>query len=66
MTDTLAPIAPIASEVIYEDAHVRVWNQVVPPGGTIDRRARDDVMFRRLANRERELAPTRAFDRSSL
>jgi len=36
MTDTLAPIA---TQVVYEDAHVRVWNQVVPAGGTIDRRS---------------------------
>ena len=28
-------LAPIATKVIYEDEHVRVWNQVVPTGGTI-------------------------------
>jgi len=34
MTDELAPIA---TRVIYEDEHVRVWNQVVPAGGTIEK-----------------------------
>jgi hypothetical protein len=28
-------LAPIATKVIYEDEYVRVWNQVVPAGGTI-------------------------------
>jgi hypothetical protein len=32
MADSLAPIA---TQIIYEDAHVRVWNQVVPAGGTL-------------------------------
>lgn len=31
----LAPITPIATKVIYEDEHVRVWNQVVPAGADI-------------------------------
>jgi hypothetical protein len=30
-------LAPIATSVIYEDEHVRVWNQVVPPGGVIEK-----------------------------
>jgi hypothetical protein len=30
-------LAPIATTIIYEDDHVRVWNQVVPAGATIDR-----------------------------
>tara|TARA_R110002096_G_scaffold9386_7_gene37186 strand:+ start:515 stop:841 length:327 start_codon:yes stop_codon:yes gene_type:complete len=30
-------LAPIATQVIYEDDHVRVWNQVVPAGATIEK-----------------------------
>ena len=30
-------LSPIATAVIYEDDHVRVWNQVVPAGGQIPR-----------------------------
>jgi hypothetical protein len=30
-------LAPIATEVIYEDDHVRVWKQVVPGGARIDK-----------------------------
>ena len=30
-------LAPIATEIIYEDEHVRVWNQVVPAGGRIEK-----------------------------
>ncbi len=30
-------LAPIATAVIYEDEHVRVWNQVVPAGATIQK-----------------------------
>jgi len=30
-------LAPIATQVIYEDEYVRVWNQVVPAGGRIER-----------------------------
>ena len=30
-------LAPIATAVIYEDDHVRVWNQVVPAGAPIPR-----------------------------
>jgi len=32
MTDELSPIA---TTIIYEDEHVRVWNQVVPAGATL-------------------------------
>lgn len=28
-------LVPIATAVIYEDEHVRVWNQVVPAGSSI-------------------------------
>jgi hypothetical protein len=31
------PTAPIATGVIYEDDHVRVWNQVVPQNGVIEK-----------------------------
>ena len=30
-------LAPIATKVIYEDDYVRVWNQVVPAGATIEK-----------------------------
>ena len=30
-------LAPIATEVIYEDEYVRVWNQIVPAGATIEK-----------------------------
>ena len=30
-------LSPIATAVIYEDDHVRVWNQVVGPGETIEK-----------------------------
>ena len=33
----MAELAPIATEVIYEDDHVRVWKQVVPAGAVIDK-----------------------------
>jgi hypothetical protein len=42
MTDTLAPIA---TQIIYEDAHVRVWNQVVPAGGTIEKHVHTNDYF---------------------
>ena len=29
--------APIATEVIYEDADVRIWNQIIEPGQTLQR-----------------------------
>jgi len=32
---------PIATEVIFEDERVRVWNQVVPAGGEIKRHRHD-------------------------
>ncbi len=38
-------LAPIATEVIYEDDHVRVWNQVVPKGGSIPRHRHDHDYF---------------------
>ena len=36
---------PIATEVIYEDDHVRVWNQVVPAGGKIPRHHHEHDYF---------------------
>jgi hypothetical protein len=30
-------VKPIATEVIYEDAYVRVWNQIVPAGANIEK-----------------------------
>ena len=30
-------LVSIATEVIYEDEHVRVWNQVVPAGARIEK-----------------------------
>ena len=30
-------LAPIATKVIYEDDHVRIWNQVVPAGAHIEK-----------------------------
>ena len=30
-------LAPIATQIIYEDEHVRVWNQVVPADSTIEK-----------------------------
>lgn len=42
MTDQLAPIA---TGVIYEDDHVRVWNQVVPAGGTIPKHFHENDYF---------------------
>ncbi len=38
-------LAPIATEVVYEDDHVRVWNQVVPAGGTIAKHRHDNDYF---------------------
>ena len=38
-------LAPIATEVIYEDDHVRVWNQVVPAGGTIEKHEHTNNYF---------------------
>lgn len=42
MSDTLSPIA---TGVIYEDAQVRVWNQVVPSDGRIDKHAHTHDYF---------------------
>lgn len=36
---------PIATEVIYEDDHVRVWNQVVPAGATIEKHEHTNDYF---------------------
>tara|TARA_Y100000590_G_C15196673_1_gene817108 strand:- start:256 stop:423 length:168 start_codon:yes stop_codon:yes gene_type:complete len=30
-------LAPIATKIVYEDDYVRVWNQIVPVGGTIEK-----------------------------
>lgn len=29
--------APIATEIVYEDDYVRVWNQIIPAGGVIEK-----------------------------
>ncbi|MGR9090080.1 MAG: hypothetical protein ACU85U_05820 [Gammaproteobacteria bacterium] len=34
-------LAPIATKIIYEDDHVRVWNQVLPAGATIEKHAHE-------------------------
>ncbi len=41
MPDTEA-LNPIATEVIYEDPEVRVWNQVIPGGATLPRHRHDN------------------------
>ncbi len=33
----MTELAPIATKMIYEDDHVRVWKQVVPAGGVIEK-----------------------------
>jgi len=38
-------LAPIATKVIYEDEYVRVWNQVVPAGGTIAKHFHESDYF---------------------
>jgi hypothetical protein len=38
-------LAPIATQVIYEDEYVRVWNQVVPAGRRIERHAHTNDYF---------------------
>lgn len=38
-------LAPIATEIIYEDEHVRVWNQVVPADGRIDKHHHSNDYF---------------------
>ena len=38
-------LAPIATALIYEDDHVRVWNQVVPAGGTIEKHLHENDYF---------------------
>ena len=42
---TAEPLAPIATAVIYEDDYVRVWNQVVPAGGTIEKHLHENDYF---------------------
>ncbi len=32
-------LAPIATKLVFEDDYVRVWQQVVPAGGTIEKHA---------------------------
>ena len=32
-------LAPIATKLVFEDEFVRVWQQVVPAGGTIEKHA---------------------------
>ncbi len=36
---------PIATEIIFEDDHVRVWNQVVPAGASIARHQHTNDYF---------------------
>lgn len=38
-------LAPIATKVIYEDEYVRVWKQVVPAGGTIEKHVHENDYF---------------------
>jgi hypothetical protein len=38
-------LAPIATQVVYEDEYVRVWNQVVPAGGRIERHVHTNDYF---------------------
>ncbi|MET0153444.1 MAG: hypothetical protein ABW298_12640 [Candidatus Binatia bacterium] len=38
-------LSPIATKVIYEDEYVRVWNQVVPAGGKIEKHAHTNDSF---------------------
>ncbi|MCP4906460.1 MAG: hypothetical protein GY910_15910 [bacterium] len=33
--DQPVELGPIATRVLYEDARVRVWEQVIEPGGSI-------------------------------
>ena len=42
MTDTLAPIA---TEIIFEDDDERIWRQLVPAGGTIEKHRHDHDYF---------------------
>src|SRR5439155_7308088 len=44
-TDGGKKLAPIATKVIYEDEYVRVWNQVVPAGGKIEKHAHRNDYF---------------------
>ena len=32
-------LAPIATKLVFEDDYVRIWHQLVPAGGTIDKHA---------------------------
>ena len=36
---------PIATTIIYEDEHVRVWNQVVPEGSEIPKHKHENDYF---------------------
>lgn len=36
---------PIATEVIYEDDEIRVWNQVIAPGATLGRHTHSNDYF---------------------
>ncbi len=36
-----SPVNPIATEVLYEDDEVRVWNQVIGAGATLARHRHD-------------------------
>ncbi|MDH3642117.1 MAG: hypothetical protein OES38_08470 [Gammaproteobacteria bacterium] len=38
-------LSPIATEVIFEDDHVRVWNQVVPKGASIEKHEHKNDYF---------------------
>lgn len=38
-------LAPVATEKIYEDEHVCVWNQVVPAGATIEKHEHTNNYF---------------------
>ena len=38
-------LSPIATELLYEDDHVRIWNQVVPSGADIARHRHEHDYF---------------------
>ena len=37
MSITSEKLAPIATKIVYEDEYVRVWNQIVPAGVTLEK-----------------------------
>jgi hypothetical protein len=39
------PLAPIATKLVFEDEYVRVWQQVVPAGGRIEKHRHEHDYF---------------------